>query len=298
MAFPTYTVSFVNNTDTVDATNVMQNFRDINNGVTDGTKDINVNTCTVGTLNVSTAFTATNKVANASLSQMAANTIKANNTGGAANAADITVASMAAMFTVPAITVLTGGSGTYNTPSNTIWLDVQGVAGGTQGNGGAGGSNGASGTTTNFGTTLLAYPGAGGSSNGGTATGGDYNFTGGSGGGGGGGNSAGGTGNYGGAGGNSPFGGGGTGGSNAPGAGGKGATNTGGGGGAGGGTATVQAANGGGAGGYFRKIITSPAVSYTYTVGVGGSSGGTAAAGGGTGASGADGCIIIIAHFV
>jgi hypothetical protein len=53
---------------------------------------------TLANLTVNTSFTATNLVANASLAQMATKTLKGNNTGGTANAADITVAQAQTML--------------------------------------------------------------------------------------------------------------------------------------------------------------------------------------------------------
>lgn len=46
MAYPSYTYTLTNST-TADATQVMQNFNDLLNGVSDGTKDISVNALTV-----------------------------------------------------------------------------------------------------------------------------------------------------------------------------------------------------------------------------------------------------------
>jgi hypothetical protein len=50
---------------------------------------------------------------------------------------------------------------------------------------------------------------------------------------------------------------------------------------------------GGGAGGYVEKLITSPAATYTYTVGTGGAGGAAGTLAGGNGAAG----IIIVDEF-
>jgi hypothetical protein len=75
-----------------------------------------------------------------------------------------------------------------------------------------------------------------------------------------------------------------------------GKANTGAGGGGGGSTTTGSAGQGGGAGGPFQVIITSPAASYPYIVGVGGTNGG-AGTGGAAGAAGGTGLISIEEHY-
>lgn len=71
---------------------------------------------------------------------------------------------------------------------------------------------------------------------------------------------------------------------------------SGGGGAAGNTTSTIAAASGGGAGGFIDAIITSPAATYVYAIGVGGTNG-AAGAGGFNGGSGAAGMIIVEEHY-
>lgn len=193
-------------------------------------------------------------------------------------------------------TVLTSGTGaTYTTPVGATRINVRMVGGG--GGGGALATNaGANGTDTTFGTLTAAKgigggAGAGTGGAGGAGTNGDVNITG----------EAGqdGTSNSagvavrGGDGGGSVFGGAGKGGGNAA-AGNNAATNSGsGGGGAGGSAAPTSSAAGGGAGGYVEKLITSPAATYTYTVGANGVGGAAGTLAGGDGAAG----IIIIDEY-
>lgn len=194
-------------------------------------------------------------------------------------------------------TILTSGSGTYYTPSGVAWLRVRMVGGGGGGKGApnAGGA-GSNGSNTTFGSSFLIAGGGLGSSDvgsyntgtGGTASGGQINLQG----------APGGTGSQGGSqqggpGGSSAFGGAGAGGWNGI-AGFAAITNSGSGGG-GGGMSLGSGSNsggGGGAGAYVEAYISSPAASYTYTVGAGGG-GGTAGTSGYSGGGGGSGIIIV-----
>jgi hypothetical protein len=201
----------------------------------------------------------------------------------------------------PTRTVLLSGSGTYTTPAGATWLNVEMVGGGAGGAGGQARGNQASGagTASTFGTLTAgggaAVAGTAGSP-GGTATGGDINIGGAAGINGASTNSTGSIYGMGGPGGSAYFGG----------AGGiiyasnglDAAPNSGSGGG-GGGLNYPQAGTGGcggGAGAYLRKLISTPAASYAYSVGAGGASG-AAGTGGWVGGNGGSGIIIVTAHF-
>lgn len=203
-------------------------------------------------------------------------------------------------------TLTSGTAQTYTTPANVRQLKVRMIAGG-GGGGGNGttttGGNGGTGGTTTF-DTFTVIGGGPGTANNGVAGG-----TGGVGGTGGSGSAsvrlAGGSGGGGvavnasaafdmaGYGGDGAFGGGG-GGNASPAA---GAANTGGGG-AGASSTGVTVANsgGGGAGEYAELIINTPAASYTYTVGAGGTAG-TAGTSGVAGKAGGSGIIIVDEYY-
>jgi collagen type I/II/III/V/XI/XXIV/XXVII alpha len=194
---------------------------------------------------------------------------------------------------LPTRTVLLSGSGTYTTPVNCTWIDVEMVGGGQGGarGGGTPGVGGA-GTATTFGP-LTAPPGI--NAGPGVPTTGDINIQGGAGGTNG--NLAdGSTFSAGSSGGNSFYGGAGNGIYNAIGQ--SAAPNTGSGG-AGGGTnvATLAASGAGGnAAGYLKKLIASPASTYAYSVGTGGN--GVASAGNGFGGgAGGSGMIVVTEHY-
>jgi hypothetical protein len=202
----------------------------------------------------------------------------------------------------PQRTVLTSGSGTYNTPAGALYLRVRGKASGSGGAGsGTGAGAGTAGVATTFGSSLLTangggagQPANGSTGGGGTASGGDTNITGDAGAstsggmtvcaGACGGGEGGGPGGYG------------IGSSTTPGTGGAGAANTGGGGGGAGANATAGPGGGGGEGGEFDKLITSPLTSYPYAVG-GSSAGGAAGTNGAAGGASGSGIIDVWAHF-
>lgn len=201
----------------------------------------------------------------------------------------------------PQTTIYTSGSGTYTTPVNCRYLQVE-IVGGGGGGGGSGGTtgagqggNGGNGGATTFGSSFL------------TANGGD-----------GGAGGVGTIGQTGGAGGTATF----TSGTAIASQGAKGASSKSqyntiggaftaggvggasvlsggyGGGGEGGGSAatSVVLGCGGGAGGYVRAYINSPSASYAYSVGAGGTAG-TVGSNGQAGTAGTPGIIIITAYF-
>jgi hypothetical protein len=210
----------------------------------------------------------------------------------------------------PTVQKFTSGSGTYTRPANVRYINVKMVgAGGGGGGGGTGsfGTGGAGGNTT-FGSSLLvANGGAGGSAGSapgapgtvslgtavGTALTGGY----------------GGMGQFnssttaylsGGHGGSSPFGGAGYGGyAGVAAAAGSAISNTGSGGGGGAhnaGSTGASTGPGGSSGGYADAIITSPATSYSYTVGAAGTAG-TAGTSGFAGGAGGSGYIIVTEYY-
>lgn len=204
------------------------------------------------------------------------------------------------IYLAPTRQVLTASSGTYTTPANVKWIEVEvcGPGGGGAGSGTTAGAGGNPSGATTFGSSLLtANAGTGGPTGGitiggagGTATGGDDNITGGQGDGG---TSS--TAMSGGRGGDNPRAGAGAGGpQNA--AGGSAAANTGGGGGGAGDQGTAGSGSGGGAGGWLRKIITAPSATYAYSIPAGGSAG-TAGTGGFAGGAGAAGIVVVTEHY-
>ena len=210
-------------------------------------------------------------------------------------------------FTAPTVQNFTSGSGTYNTPTGAKYIRVVMVGGGGGGGGGgtaAGGTGGTGGSTT-FGASLTALGGSGGVSGGSGGSGGGSSIGGGaigfgSSGEGGGSGTTGDTSTTlgSGGGGSSALGGGGEGVVGTT-SGGDGATNSGSGG-AGAShapAATCIAGGGGGGGGYIDVIITSPASTYSYAVGSGGTAG-TAGTSGVAGGDGAAGAIHVFEYYV
>ncbi len=213
-------------------------------------------------------------------------------------------------FTAPTVQRFTSGSGTYNTPVGVRYIRVRMVGGGGGGAGGGASSTGGAGgagSNTTFGTSLLTANGAGAaaaaSAVGGpggsftvnapavninshigsngigfTATGSTASFITGS------------------TGGMSPFMGAGVGVVNQPGQAAR--ANSGSGGGGGGATSIANGwgGTGGGAGGYVDAFISSPAATYSYSVGSGGSAG-TNGTSGGPGGAGGSGIIIVEEYY-
>jgi hypothetical protein len=212
--------------------------------------------------------------------------------------------------TLPTISLVTtsahnGGfgantSGTYTTPANVLWIEIEIVGGGAGGNGNSvSGAAGAScWNTAGAACTTPVYSAGGGSAGGGGTIAGSSTCTvaslSGSNGQGGVSTTAG-TSSAGGIGGSTVLQGAGTGAGG--GAGGAANADTGSGGGGGGvSSAVANSATGGGSGATCRVIIGTPAATYTYVVGAkstGGAAGGSILAGG----NGADGRITVIEHY-
>lgn len=199
----------------------------------------------------------------------------------------------------PTKQIFTSGSGTYTTPANCRYIDIEICGGGSGGQGDSSSGTVVTAATAGGNTTFSTLTANGGAINasinypsgtGGTSSGGDLNVTGGDGGGG--------TQNItasiagvgvnqnpGGTGASSYFGGGG--GSTLSGGGNPGKAYGSGGGGAGITTNVAYVSGaGGGAGGYCRKRITSPSSTYSYAVGAAGSAGVGAQFNGGAGVAG------------
>jgi hypothetical protein len=213
--------------------------------------------------------------------------------------------------TLPTKQVFTSSSGTYTTPANVLWIEIDFVGGGA----GGGGGNSASGSTAGGGTcwnttgaacTSPVYEAGGGGAaansaggTGGTISGSsacDWSVPGGIG-------SSGSSSvastvaGLGGAGGSSSLGGqGGAVFGSATGS--AAATNSGSGGGGGGQSSSTsgEAGAGGGAGATCHVVIGNPAASYTYVVGSGGA-GAAGGSNGGTGGAGAAGHIVVYEHY-
>ena len=261
-----------------------------------------------GELTVVTSATITPALT--SVTSVGANSFVANNTGSTANATTVNAAQAGAMLCAPSRSVLTSGTNaTYSTPTcnsalpTRIELEMVGPGGGSSGSGSAPGAGGtpASGTCWNSSGTACSTPlylagaGAGASisnntsASGGSASSCDLNLSGGNGG-----FTSTTSGTIGGIGGGSFFGPGGV--SGNPGAGGS-VTPANTGAGAGGpGFSSAENGGGGAGGGYCRKIITSPASSYVYTVGPGGAAG-AAGSSGAAGIAGSAGLIIVTAYW-
>jgi hypothetical protein len=293
MAYPSITYTFASAA-VISHSEVNQNFSDLVNALSLGTKDAWLNTVQV----VSTA-NAANKA-----------TIQGH---AAATNITLTVPSRTGTLAIgafPTVQKFTSGTAqTYTTPANVKYIRVRVIGGG--GGGGSSGtasSNaGGNGGASSFGSSLLTAGGGTGGNNsgssgvpaGGTVTVNSPAVDLGSivGGAGVGSTYAASSGTYvaGGNGGSSPLGG--AGGSNKFGAGGNAAANSGSGGGGGGteGTNGNYTGGGGSAGGYIDALISSPDATYTYTVGAAGSAGGAGTNGfaGGTGGAG----LIIVEEF-
>lgn len=203
--------------------------------------------------------------------------------------------------TLPTISLVTTGShtggfganssGTYTTPANVLWIEIELVGGGAGGNGGAAAGASCWNTSGSACTSPVYSAGGGASSGGGSIAGsGTCNIAALAGSDGQGGvSTTAGTSSSGGIGGSTPLGGAGVGVIGSSGASAKANTGSGGGGqGQSGVTANTSA--GGGSGATCRVIINSPAATYTYAVGAK-STGGTG------GGDGADGRITVIEHY-
>jgi hypothetical protein len=243
--------------------------------------------------------------------------ISASGTCAITTSGTCTIDLASARKTLPTIQSFMSGSGTYTTPANVLWIEIDLVGGGGGGQGGGtsvgSGTAGTAGGNTCWNTsgsacTSPVYQAGGGSTSSSTvAAGGSGGTISGSGtcnvlaiaGGAGQGGTQGASSAVtppGGIGGSSTLGGAGVG--NITAAGSNAVTNSGSGGGGGGASAVnaIFAGGGGGAGATCRVIINNPAASYIYAVGAGGG-GGSAGTSGLAGGSGAAGRIVVIEHY-
>ena len=228
------------------------------------------------------------------------------NSTNAASTALVANKITAQIANTPQVTVYTSGSGTYTTPAGATYITVEGLGGGGGGGGSGTGSPGlgTAGGSTTFGG-LTAHGGPATPSNAtftyptpATATGGDLNVAGALGGGTGTLNTGAGTAGFTPSGASSLYGGGGSG-TSAEGivvaSSGTG-YGAGGGGGGYGVNAGYNSGWGGNAGAYFKKLIPTPAATYSYSVGGAGANG-IAGTNGAAGGNGSGGLIIVTAYF-
>lgn len=200
MASPAVTYTFSNST-TADATQVTQNFTDLINGMTDGSKDFSISALTLaGNLTVngnttignasSDSLTLTASLASSiplslhntydigSVTSLGLRAIyfasssatKTAKLQGPAVSSDVTITLPAVtgtlcLYTAPTVQTFTSSTGNYTTPANVKWIRVRMIGGGGGGGGsgsGTSGGTGVTGGTTTFGTTLLSCVGGGG----------------------------------------------------------------------------------------------------------------------------------------
>lgn len=180
MASPSVTYTFSNST-TADATQVNQNFTDLINSLTDGTKDLSISalTCagnatfngntTIGnassdTLTITASLASTIPVGTTFSYDIGSTTIGLRDVyfGSADSAAKTTkiragtvsssntltlpiISGTVALYSNPVITIKSSGSGTHTLQSNVKWVRLRLIGGG-GGGGGSGTTNGTAGT--------------------------------------------------------------------------------------------------------------------------------------------------------